>query len=196
MSAAATAPAFGGYQSLRRFTVDEYHKMIQAGILNDEDRVELLEGHVVLKMPRNPPHDGTIDQLGGILPPVIPPGWYLRVQNAITLNDSEPEPDFALVRGTRRTYYARHPTAADIGLVIEVADSSLDRDRTEKARIYAGAGIAVYWIINLVNRQVEVLTAPAALAYGQTQIYPPGAAVPLSLDGVLIASIPSDDLLP
>src|SRR4051812_19837687 len=94
-------PTYAGYQSLYRFTVDEYHLMIESGILDETDRVELLEGYVVLKMPRNPPHDGTIDLIQGVLPSVLPGGWFARAQQAITLDNSEPEPDFAIVRGTR-----------------------------------------------------------------------------------------------
>lgn len=197
---AAPPPMFANYQTLRRFTVAEYHQMIQTGILDDEDKVELLEGYVVLKMPRNPPHDGTIQVAVARLQRCLPSGWCIRTQSAITLTDSEPEPDLAVVRGDTRTYLTRHPAPSDVGLLIEIANTSLDRDRNEKARIYAGGGIPIYWIINLVNKQIEVFTSAsgpsAAPAYAQRQDYALGSAVPLELDGVLLAHIPASDLLP
>jgi Uma2 family endonuclease len=84
------------------------------------------------------------------------PGWLLGVQQTIVLSDSQPEPDFAIVRGNPRSYLTRHPSAADAGQVIEVADSSLLRDQRDKTRIYARANIPVYWIINLVDQRIEV----------------------------------------
>jgi Uma2 family endonuclease len=186
----------GGLASLRRFSVAEYHKMIETGILTTEDRVELLAGYVVLKMPQNPPHGGCIDLVTGALPPLLPGAWFLRAQLPVTLTDSEPEPDVAVVRGTRRAYVGRHPGPADVGLVIEVADSTLARDRGEKQRIYAAAGIVCYWIVNLVDGQVEVYTGPAGTAYARRDDHRPGGSVPLTLDGVLVAAVPVADLMP
>jgi Uma2 family endonuclease len=196
----AAAPPFGGYQSLRRFSVAEYHRMIETGILDETDQVELLDGYVVLKIPRNPPHDGTIDLLRDALQACLPSGWLLRTQQAVTLPKSEPEPDLAVVRGDKRTYLSRHPGPADIGLVIEVSGSSLQRDRDEKGPIYAGAAIPIYWIVNLVDRCIEIRTVPGSVAgqpaYTQQQVFTPGMTVPLILDGVVIASLAVDELLP
>src|SRR5262249_16346423 len=111
-----------------KFSVDDYHRMIQAGILTEDDPVELLEGGIVPKRPRNPPHDGTIQIAVEVIRQRLPAGWQVRVQSAITTADSEPEPDLAVVRGDTRTYLARHPGPADIGLLIEVANT-LARDR-------------------------------------------------------------------
>src|SRR6266498_4470063 len=166
MSSVVSMPLFGGMHSLRRFSVDEYHRMIEIGILDETDRVELLDGYVVLKMPRNPPHDGTIDLVHEALASRLPGGWYARIQEAITLSESEPEPDLAVVRGTRRSYLTQHPGPADVGLLVEVADSSLDRDRNDKGPIYAQAGIPCYWIVNLVDRRIEVFTAPSGPTAG------------------------------
>lgn len=200
MTSLLTSPPLGGLHSLRRFSVDEYHLMIQAGVLDESDTVELLNGYVVLKMPRNPPHDGTIDLVREALNAVLPAGWVPRSQQAITLADSEPEPDFVLARGNKRTYLTRHPGPADVGLVIEVADSSLDRDRLEKGPIYAEASIPIYWIINLVANQLEVYTAPDASSptpgYTQRQDLAPGASVALTLDGRAVATLAVADLLP
>jgi len=115
------------------------------------------------------------------------------------LSDSQPEPDFTIARGDARAYLHRHPTVADVILVIEVAHSSLLRDQREKTRIYARAGVAVYWIINLVDRRVEVYTQPsgatAAPAYGNVQTFLPSDTISLVLDGNTLA-IPVNELLP
>src|ERR1700682_2916036 len=105
---AAPLPILGPQAGFRRFSVDEYHRLIQIGILTEDDNLELIEGYLVHKMSRNPPHDGTLQLIQDVLPSVLPPGWCLREQSAITLRDSEPEPDGAVVRGNARTYLTRH----------------------------------------------------------------------------------------
>jgi Uma2 family endonuclease len=200
MSTTATPVTYGHDASIARFSVARYQKMIEAGILTAADKVELLENYVVLKMPRNPPHDGTIQLITETLAPAVPPGWCLRAQLTVVFADSQPEPDFAVVRGSPRSYLARHPTAADVGLLVEVADSSLLRDQRDKTRIYARGGIPCYWIVNLVDRRVEVYSQPSGPtpvpAYGAFQTYQPGDAVPLVLDGTTAATVPATDLLP
>jgi hypothetical protein len=200
MPATATPVTYGHDASIARFSVARYQMMIEAGILTSEDKVELLENYVVLKMSRNPPHDGTIQVITGTLAPVVPPGWCVRSQLTVVLTDSQPEPDFSLARGGSRTYLARHPTPADIGLIIEVANSSLLRDQRDKTRIYARGGIVCYWIVNLVDQRIEVYTQPsgptAVPAYGSFQTYRPGDAVPLVLDGTTVATVPASELLP
>jgi Uma2 family endonuclease len=197
---AAPFPLLGTQAGFRRFSVPEYHKLIEIGMLSEDDNLELLEGYLVLKMARNPPHDSAIQLGQERLSNVLPVGWRIPVQSAITLPDSEPEPDIAVVRGNARTYVAHHPTPADIGLVVEASDSTLAGDRTDKGRIFARAGIVCYWIVNLLDRQVEVYTQPsgpsAAPAYGQQVTYRAGDSVPFQLDGVLVAAIPVNDLLP
>jgi Uma2 family endonuclease len=170
------------------------------GFLTEDDAVELLEGCLVLKKPRNPPHDGTLHWVHKRVAKVLPQGWDLRVQSAVRLSDSEPEPDVAIVREDPAGYTMRHPTAADVGLLIEVSDSSLAGDRTDKGRIYACAAIAHCWILNLVDRQVEVYASPtgptAMPVYSQRQDYRLGQTVMLTLDGRAIADIAVQDLLP
>src|SRR5438128_1194075 len=141
-------PYQGTMAGFRRFSVAEYHRLIQTGILTEDDNLELLEGYLVCKMSRNPPHDATIQKATKRLFRVLPAGWDLRIQSAVTLPDSEPEPDFAVVRGDETAYRAHHPGPPDVGLVIEVADSTLPGDRDDKGRIYARAGIPTYWIVN------------------------------------------------
>jgi Uma2 family endonuclease len=200
MTPTATPVTYGLDASIARFSVARYQRMIETGILTSDDKVELLENYVVLKMPRNPPHDGTIDLIKVALSPYIPAGLFLRSQQTVVLADSQPEPDFAIVRGDARTYLTRHPGPADVGLIIEVADSSLLRDQRDKTRIYARGGITCYWIVNLVDRRIEVFTQPsgpaAVPAYGSFQMYQPSDDVPLVLDGNTVGSIPVAELLP
>ncbi len=183
----------------RRFTVDEYRRMGETGVLTEDDRVELLEGLVVTKMIHNPPHDSSVHLTDDALRQRLPAGWHTRIQSSVTTDDSEPEPDVAVVRGSARDYSARHPGPHDIGLVIEVADASLRSDRN-KRRLYARARIICYWIVNLVDLQVEVYSDPSgpheSPRYREEAIYRADQSLPLVLDGKEIGQIPVRDLLP
>jgi len=134
MPAAVQPVTYGGAEAFRKFSVAEYNGMIATGILDDEDKVELLEGRVVLKMPRDPRHNSTIERMIPLVFPICPAGWSLHVQSAITLTESQPEPDFAIVRGSADDYEAHHPYPSEIGGVIEVANTSLQRDTLDKTR--------------------------------------------------------------
>jgi len=173
-----------------RLSVAQYQAMAQHGILGPEDKVELIRGWLVPKMTIHPPHAVACGLLMDVLPQRLPAGWHLRLQNPTTLEDSVPEPDGAIIRGARRAFdVARgHPQPGDVGLVIEVSDSSLDEDRTTKRALYAEAGIATYWIVNLVDNVVEVHTAPAGGDYSVVQAIAPGDEVPLVLGGVEVAA--------
>src|SRR5437868_5021584 len=120
MSPTAAPATYGHDASIPRFSVARYQKMIEVGILTAEDKVELLENYLVLKMPRNPPHDSTLQRMLRPLLRSLPAAWDLRIQSAVTLADSQPEPDSAIVRGSATAYETRHPNAADVGLLIEV----------------------------------------------------------------------------
>jgi Uma2 family endonuclease len=173
---------------MRRFTVEECSRMVEAGILREDERVELLEGWLVLMPQKQPPHEGTADVLQELLEAVLPEGWYARVQKALALGEgTQPEPDFAVVRGPRGQYKRRHPGPADVALVIEVSDATLSPDRNFKARVYARAGIPTYWIVNLINCRIEVHTDPTGPAekpaYRKRQNYGLRTAVPVILDG-------------
>jgi Uma2 family endonuclease len=183
-----------------KFSVQKYEQMVKAGILNSQDKVELLEEFIVRKYPRTPRHDGTLCIVDSALDRLMPDGWLLRNQATVSLGDSQPEPDFSAVRGGLRTFMARHAGASDTDLVVEVADLSLFRDQRDKTRIYARASIPVYWIINLVDRRIEVYTQPSGPmdvpVYGSFQTFQPGDGVPLVLDGVTVGTVPATDLLP
>jgi Uma2 family endonuclease len=185
---------------VRRFTVDEYHRMIQAGILTEDDHVELLEGLIVPKMPHNPPHDIALELTDELIRRHLPEGWRIRIQLPITTTESEPEPDLAVVRGSPRSRQGRHPGPQELALIVEVSDATLTRDRGEKLQIYARAAIGCYWIVNLVDRQVEVRTDPSGPAanpsYRRQQTYAPTDAMPLVIGGQEVARIPVQELLP
>jgi Putative restriction endonuclease len=143
-----------------RFTVDQYHRMIETGILGENDKVELLEGWIVPKLPHNPPHDGTIWLAQTTLLAHLPPQWILRIQSSLTLAESEPEPDLVIARGPGRRYVTSHPKAKDVALVIEVADTTLEFDREVKGRIYAQPPLPVYWVLNLQENILEEYSLP------------------------------------
>jgi Uma2 family endonuclease len=184
---------------LYRLTVEQYHRMIDAGVLKVGAKVELIEGLLVQKMTRNPPHDAALSRINRLLARLLPDEWLLRVQSAITLPRSEPEPDFAIARGPDDRYTRRHPGPRDIALLIEVADSSLHEDRTTKVTLFADARIPEYWIINVVDNQVEVYTDPRsgrAPTYRQRHDYGADDELALVLTGQEIARLRVRDLLP
>lgn len=132
--------------------------MIEAGLLHEDEHVQLIEGEILQMTPQYPPHAVTIQRLTRMLTRALAPHAGLRVQLPLALSDdSEPEPDIAVVTGDERDWVATHPTTAL--LVVQVADSSLAFDR-RKARIYAAAGVPEYWIVNLIDRVVEVYRGP------------------------------------
>jgi len=185
---------------LFRISVEDFHRMIDAGVFRRNERVELINGYLVQKMSRHPPHDGSLDALKERFEKALPPDWRCRVQSALTLAESEPEPDLAIARGDSRTYFTRHPNATDLGIVIEVSDSSLDFDQIDKLAMYALNDVPEYWIVNIPDRQIEVYTSPQPTApephYSVRTDYRVGKSVPLVLDGRAVAAIPTADVLP
>lgn len=183
-----------------RLRVEQYHAMIRAGILTDDEPVELLEGWLVCKMPKNPAHRVATRLVRQALERLVPTEWYVDSQEPITTGDSEPEPDVVVVRGETRHYLDRHPGPEEVALVVEVADTTLQRDRGFKQRVYARAGIPVYWIVNLIDRQCEAYTEPSGTAeqpnYGQRQVYTASDTVPVMLAGVDIGRVAVRHMLP
>ena len=157
---------------IARFSVEQYHRMIESGAVTEADRLELVEGWVVQQTAKSPGHEYAAGQGEDLLRACVPAGWHVRNQAPITLTSSEPEPDLTIVRGDRGSYRQRHPAPSEIALIVEVSDTSLDIDRV-KGRTYGAAGIAEYWIINLVDRCVEVYALPEAtseLGYASRKI--------------------------
>lgn len=190
-----------------RMGVEQYHAMIRSGILTDDDPVELLEGWLVFKMPKNPPHRAATRLIREALESIIPAGWYVDSQEPITLADSEPEPDVAVIRGDTRQYLDRHPGPGEVGLVIEVSDTTLQRGkrshalgyRTSKKRAYARAGIPTYWIVNLPEKHIEAYSQPTAAAgatYELRQDYSLTSNIPVRLETTCIGLLPVNELLP
>jgi Uma2 family endonuclease len=205
--AMATAPASPPPSPLNltpgdffRLSLDQYHEMVRMGVLADDAPVELLDGWLITKMSKNPPHTIASERLWKLLLRILPAGWDVMAQQPITLETSEPEPDAAVLRGNRDDYPDRHPGPEDVPLVIEVADASLERDRTWKRRLYARAGIERYWIVNLVGRSVEVFSDPMGRGddadYSTVTGHGEGEDVPLILDGREVARVAVRDVLP
>lgn len=173
---------------LKSWTVDEYHRMIAAGILAGGDRLELLDGQIIQMNPQLPPHAATTQRAARYLDRLLDEVAYVRMQLPVTLPpNSEPEPDIAVVRLDANEYGDRHPAASDILLLIEIADSTLLSDRQTKALIYARAGIADYWILDVNSRQVLVFREPSADGYRQSVTLPANAAIaPLAFPDIAI----------
>ncbi|HKM54146.1 MAG TPA: Uma2 family endonuclease, partial [Isosphaeraceae bacterium] len=147
--------------------VGEYERLTSAGIL-DDPRVELIDGILERKTTKLPRHPVVTERLRRLLESLLPTDptgaalWHVRKEDPIRIPDfDEPEPDLALVRGDIDAYRTHHPGPRDVELIVEVAESSLQRDRSRKLAIYARAGIPTYWIVNLIVDQVEVYTGPS-----------------------------------
>jgi Uma2 family endonuclease len=191
----ASAPS-GDCYPLYRMSIEQYEKLVDSGLFTRRDKFELINGLLVCKMTQNDPHSTSDTLTRDALMRVVPPGWHVRSDNPVRLPPrSKPEPDQSVARGTARDYASRSPGAADVGLVVQVAVSSLARDRKRSKR-FAINNVPVYWIVDVVGRQVEVYTSPTAIGYNASQIYKPGDMVPVVLDGVVVGKIAVDDILP
>lgn len=187
-------------EPIARLTIDQYHAMIKAGILTDGDPIELLEGWLVEKMPKNRPHIRSTRKVRIALEKIVLPGWYVESQDPVTTSDSEPEPDVSVVRGDADDYRDEHPGPTDVGLIVEVSDSTLARNRGIKKRLFARANIPIYWIVNLNDRCIEVYTDPTGPAekpdYLHQHIYGETDFVPVILDGKEIGQLEVKAILP
>lgn len=186
--------------ALKRFTVDEYHAMITAGVFAEDENFELLEGWIVRKMTKHPPHWICMELLRKALTDLRIPGYFIHSQNPVTTHDSEPEPDMSLVRGEPRDFLRGNPDPKKAPLVIEISDSSVAKDRGIKKRIYARARIPVYWLVNLPKLQVEIYTEPSGPTakpdYKKTEIVEPSGELPVVIDGREVGRIQVKDILP
>jgi Uma2 family endonuclease len=141
---------------MQRITVEAYHQMISLGILTENDHVELIRGELIQRVPTSVREAASILRLNHWLIPRVDENAIVSVHNPIHLDDSEPEPDLALLRWQADFYKSGKPRPADVLLVIEVADSTLEFDREVKRDLYAEAGIPEFWIVNLVEGCVEI----------------------------------------
>ena len=184
---------------LHRLSVAQYDAMARAGILGPDDRVELLDGFLVEKMTKHPPHRIATRCVREALDAIVPDGWYVETQEPIVTEDSEPEPDVAVIRGSTRDYTEQNPPASAVALVVEVADATLLRDRVSKAAIYARANIPVYWIVNLVDRRIEILSSPTGAGrearYANRREAAPGERLDVAIGGQPIGTVAVSDLL-
>ncbi len=177
----------------------EYERLVDLGLFHDKP-VELIGGQLLVAEPQGSYHSTGIGATDDVLRAILPPGWIIRSQMPVALDEeSEPEPDLAVVRGTRADYREGHPSRA--ALVVEVAESSLDFDRKEKGSLYARAGLGDYWIVNLVDRVVEVYrdpvpdaAAPYGWRYASREIVRPPESI--ALLAVPSARVTVSDLLP
>jgi Uma2 family endonuclease len=185
--------AIGTPLGLRRWTRIEYERLVRLGTFAGEP-LELIGGQLIIAEPQYPYHASGVTRADYAIRAGLPPGWIVRIQAPVALgDDSEPEPDLAVVRGAPDDYSELHPSRP--ALIVEVADSSLAFDRASKGSLYARAGVEDYWIVNLVDRVLEVyrdpLPDPRALhgwRYGTvTTLAPPATAVPLALPSTRVA---------
>jgi hypothetical protein len=179
----------------RRFTIEEYHRMGEAGILSDDERVELIEGEIVEMTSIGVPQAATVDRLNHLFTSRLAGRVIVRVQGPIVLpaQDSEPQPDVTLLR-PRDDFYARaHPAPDDVLLVVEVMDTSVERDGRVKLPLYARAGIPETWLVHLGANHVEVHRAPTAEGYRQARVIRPGG--PLAVGAFPDVGVSMDEVL-
>lgn len=156
----------------RRFTVDEYYRMGQSGILGEDERVELIEGEIIEMTPIGSPHASHVTRLSRKLTLHAGESALVAVQNPVRLSDfSEPEPDIALLRPRDDFYRDAHPGPADVFLIIEVSDTSLAYDRDTKVPLYARHGVPAVWLVDLQSRTVHVFSQPTDDDYADAQSY-------------------------
>ena len=169
-----------------RFTVDEFARMGEAGIFTEDDRVELIDGEIVAMAPIGPLHAGLVSRLNQLIVTRVAGRAHVSVQNPVRLDPhTEPQPDLVVARPRKTFYTDRHPEPGDILLVVEVADSSLGYDRTEKAPRYGRAGIPELWIVDAAAAAVTAHTEPGPEGYATRRVLRGGDEVAAgSLDGL------------
>jgi len=181
MTFAATpkfAPAPLDTRGRYAFTVRDYHQLVGAGHFTRADRIELINGELTLMPPIGPEHSFHTTRITNTLPSELPAGVLLRMNEPITLPaHSEPQPDAAVVKARADGYRKAHPGPKDVLLIIEVADSSVEFDRQIKAKLYARAGIPEYWVLNVKEATLHVLTGPSAKGYKSIEVLDAGDTV-------------------
>ena len=183
-----------------RLTVAQFLRMIEAGIFQDKDDVELLAGRLIKKMTKDDPHDFAVTSLGQKYRGILGPSWVVREEKSVVLGRYwRPEPDLTAVRGPLDRYRTRAPRPADIGLLAEVADSTYAKDRGLKWTKYAACKVATYWIVNIPERRVEVYSSPTgrgnAARYQERRDYGPDDEVPVIVEGRELGRIKVSEIL-
>ncbi len=175
----AAAPPAALAPTRRRFTVAEYYAMADAGILSENDRVELLDGDIIVMPPIGNWHAFGVNRIVSVFPSTLLEGRaVLSVQNPVRLaNDSQPQPDAMLLRWRDDFYQNGHPDPDDVLMLIEVSDTTVDYDLNAKLPLYARAGIPEVWIDNRRNRRIEVYTEPTGNEYASVRYYGPGESI-------------------
>jgi Uma2 family endonuclease len=187
-------PAAAPFTDVYRMDIDEFELI--ADLLKAE-RVELIDGFIVERGAMDPPHVLSSEKLRRKLDRLMPGGWFVREDKPIQVHRTdEPVPDLAVVEGDPDTYENRHPTPADVAIVIEISGATLTKDLGEKQVNYARGGISVYWIVNLIDCQVEVYTDPNSDSYSSCIILKPGQSVPVVIAGVEVGQIAVAEILP
>jgi Uma2 family endonuclease len=183
-----------------RFSVEAYEEMIRAGIITEDDPIELLDGWITEKMTKNPPHIVASELARDAIGRILPSGWFVVSQEPLRLTVSMPEPDVMVVRGDVRSYVERLPRAEDVALVVEIADTSLSRDQGLKKSIYAQAGIPCYWLVNLIDHRIEEYTDPVTSGenadYRQRRDYSGKDEIAFLLERRQVASVSVREMMP
>lgn len=187
-------------ENIFRLRIQQYQRMIDAGIFRADDAVELLEGRIYRLATKTPAHSTATRRTVQAIRQLMPPDLFVETHQPVTTVDSEPTLDVAIIRGDIDEFARRHPAGQDVPLAIEVADLSLEHDRTIKLRTYAGAGISTYWIVNLVGRVIEAYADPSATAqtatYMSSKTYGESESIELTIDGQVVGTIAVRHVLP
>ncbi|NBB68979.1 MAG: Uma2 family endonuclease [Alphaproteobacteria bacterium] len=171
----------------RKLDVHAYHRMAEVGIFGADERVELIDGEIVEMVPIGSEHGGLTSRLARRFVLAVGDRAVVNTTSPLRVDDrSEPQPDLMLLRPRGDDYMRSHPRPADVLLLVEVANASLDYDRTVKAPLYARAGVAELWIVDLRSRAVEVATAPGAAGFAAQERVSRGAVSPRALPDVSI----------
>jgi hypothetical protein len=183
-----------------RLTVRQFEKMIDAGIFRAEDRVELLGGLLIKKMTVNDPHDFAVSELAQQLRGLLTPAWFIREEKSVVLGRHwRPQPDISVASGPLSKYRRRAPRARDLGLLVEVTDTTYRKDRGWKWEKYAGSKVPVYWIVNIPERRVEVYSSPIgqgeSAQYRDCTTHGADQEVPVIIDGQELGRIKVSDIV-
>ena len=166
-----------------KWSIDDYHLMIKSGVLNNRD-CELIEGEIIEVSPESPLHRFTNDSIAEYLREQLAGIAKVFESHPITLNNSEPEPDIAIVRLPNTNYLTRHPYPEDIYLLIEISNTTLEDDLNRKKRVYASAGIDEYWVVDLKNTELIIFREPSGNNYKTKATYNNGAIAPISFPNI------------